>query len=77
MDAVHQLQENRYDISLDDERIYKFSDLDLRLNVLRTLSRGSTLSLTYTGNLNRRTGYQASNSVFIENSDLYEHVNHG
>lgn len=74
MDAVHQLQENRYDISLDDERIYKFSDLDLRLNVLRTLSRGSTLSLTYTGNLNRRTGYQASNSVFIENSDLYEHV---
>ena len=70
LDAVHLLQGDSYGITQDDHKIYRFYDLDMRLNVLRTFKTGRRLSLTYTGNLNRRIGSQHSNTLFVNSQQV-------
>lgn len=75
IDAIHQIQDDLFNISLDDKKVYNLSSLDLRLSVIRILKNKSSLSLTYTGSLAKRTGNPTANAIFYKNEELDNTIN--
>lgn len=71
IDAEHPIQDDRYDVSLDDKKTYRLSAVDLRLNMIRMFEDNSSLSMTYTADLTRRKGGNSATSTFLKNGDLY------
>lgn len=71
IDAVHPIQDDRYDVSLDDKKTYRLSAVDLRLNMIRMFEDNSSLSMTYTADLARREGGNSATATFLRNGDLY------
>lgn len=78
--AVHQLHDATYHISQDDRKKTTLNDLNLRAGIAFTPKKESSISLTYTTNLNGSRSTPTSQSSFLENGaplyDVESHIKH-
>lgn len=74
IDATHQIEDNKYIINQDDEKIYNLSATDIRLNMSQEFKDNGTLSFTYTTSLANRKGGNTASTDFIQNNTLYSEV---
>lgn len=72
-EAVHQLHGATYNINQDDRKISTLNDLNLRAGIVYNPKNESSISLTYTANLNGSRSTPTSQSSFLENgAPLYD-----